>query len=345
MVPSSPMTIAAVLLAAGAGTRFEGPGHKLLAPWGASTVFGASLAAAAAAGFDDVIVVEGAVDLAAAGVPAQTDRVRIVHHAGWEAGQATSLAAGIEAAHAVGHDAVVVGLADQPAVTATTWRAVADVDAPIVVATFDGVRRPPVRLDRSVWPLLPTDGDDGARVLMAARPDLVTEVQVDGDPRDVDSVADLLTADDIAYVAACLGRTPRAAFTVAARDAAGRPTVIENPPFLDDGTPMPTRYWLVDPDLNRRIGTLEGAGGVDAVEAELGLDALALVHDRYAAARDALIPVDHRGPRPSGGVGGTRVGVKCLHTHYAAYLAGDDDPVGVWVDRRLHPTPAPRGSR
>ena len=41
------------------------------------------------------------------------------------------------------------------------------------------------------------------------------------------------------------------------------------------------------------------------------------------------------GPRPSGGVGGTRQGVKCLHAHYAWHLAGGDDPVGRWIDDHL----------
>ena len=40
-------------------------------------------------------------------------------------------------------------------------------------------------------------------------------------------------------------------------------------------------------------------------------------------------------PRPSAGVGGTRRGVKCLHAHYAWYLAGGDDPVGRWVAERF----------
>ena len=46
-------------------------------------------------------------------------------------------------------------------------------------------------------------------------------------------------------------------------------------------------------------------------------------------------PPPHPGPRPTGGVGGTRQGVKCLHAHYAWFLAGGDDPVGRWVDARL----------
>ena len=43
----------------------------------------------------------------------------------------------------------------------------------------------------------------------------------------------------------------------------------------------------------------------------------------------------HSGPRPSGGVGGTRQGVKCLHAHLAWYLAGGDDPVGRWTAGEL----------
>jgi hypothetical protein len=63
--------------------------------------------------------------------------------------------------------------------------------------------------------------------------------------------------------------------------------------------------------------------------------ALAEAHRRYAAERDALIPEDRLGPRPSGGVGGTRHGVKCLHAHVAWWLAGGDDAVGDWVAARL----------
>ena len=141
--------------------------------------------------------------------------------------------------------------------------------------------------------------------------------------------------DEEAYVAACLGRRPQSKWAVAARDDLDRPTVIRNEPFLDDGTPMPTRYWLIDPTLTRRIGTLESDGGVRRAEAEVDPAELAAAHAAYAAERDAAIPTGRPGPRPSGGVGGTARGVKCLHTHYAYFLAGGDDPVGRWVDRQL----------
>lgn len=142
-------------------------------------------------------------------------------------------------------------------------------------------------------------------------------------------------ADDAAVLTELLGRTPRAAFEVVVRDAAGAPIVIRNAPLLDDGSPMPTRYWLVDPASSARVSRLESKGGVRAAEAAVDSDALRAAHDRYAAERDAAIPPGHTGPRPHGGVAGTRTGVKCLHAHYAFHLAGGDDPVGAWVAARL----------
>ncbi|MEJ7845392.1 MAG: DUF501 domain-containing protein, partial [Acidimicrobiales bacterium] len=84
-----------------------------------------------------------------------------------------------------------------------------------------------------------------------------------------------------------------------------------------------------------RVGRLESTGGVDAAERDVDADELAAAHARYAAERDAAVPPGWSGPRPSGGVAGTRIGVKCLHAHYAWHLAGGDDPVGRWVAVRL----------
>lgn len=136
-------------------------------------------------------------------------------------------------------------------------------------------------------------------------------------------------------VAALLGRDPGGGFTVVVRRDDGSPVVIANEPFLRDGTPMPTRYWLVAPDLRALVGRLEAAGGVREAETQVDADVLADCHRRYAAERDALVPADWTGPRPSGGVGGTRQGVKCLHAHLAWWLAGGDDPVGAWAAGRL----------
>ncbi len=140
---------------------------------------------------------------------------------------------------------------------------------------------------------------------------------------------------DLAAVRQRLGRDPQGPFRVVVRDEAGQPVVIENAPLLDDGTPMPTRFWLVGPDEVRAVSRLESEGGVRAAEAAVDAAELAQAHERYAAERDRALPADHDGPRPSGGVGGTRQGVKCLHAHYAWHLAGGADPVGRWVDEQL----------
>lgn len=136
-------------------------------------------------------------------------------------------------------------------------------------------------------------------------------------------------------MAALLGREPAGAYEVAVRRSDGLPSVIANAPVLRDGTPMPTRYWLVDPDLRQAVSRLESTGGVRAAEAAVDPAAVAEAHRRYAAERDALLAPGHRGPRPSGGVGGTRQGVKCLHAHLAWWLAGGPDPVGAWVAGEL----------
>jgi hypothetical protein len=140
---------------------------------------------------------------------------------------------------------------------------------------------------------------------------------------------------DLEVLTQLLGRPPQAAFEVVVRDVRGAPIVIRNAPLLDDGTPMPTRYWLVDPEVRAAVARLESSGGVRAAEGAVDAEALRAAHDRYARERDAALPDDYRGPRPSGGVGGTRRGVKCLHAHFAYYLAGGDDPVGRWVEEQL----------
>jgi len=141
--------------------------------------------------------------------------------------------------------------------------------------------------------------------------------------------------DDHGRVVALLGREPRGEYEVVVRDAAGEPVVIRNAPLLADGTPMPTLFWLVGDGLREAVSRLEAAGGVRAAEQAVDSADLRRAHDAYARERDALIPDDHEGPRPSGGVGGTRQGVKCLHAHYAWFLAGGDDPVGRWVQEQL----------
>lgn len=143
------------------------------------------------------------------------------------------------------------------------------------------------------------------------------------------------TESDLARVRELLGREPRGGFTVVVRDDDGDPVVLRNEALLDDGTPMPTRYWLIGPSEVLRVSRLEAAGGVGRAEAAVDPDVIAEAHRRYATERDAAVPTGHTGPRPAGGVGGTRVGVKCLHAHWAWFLAGGDDPVGRWIEEQF----------
>lgn len=141
-------------------------------------------------------------------------------------------------------------------------------------------------------------------------------------------------------VARLLGREPAGCFCVVLRRLDGTPAVIENEPWLADGTPMPTRYWLVDPELRVAVSRLESAGGVRRAEAAVAVEALDGAHARYAAERLQIVQrylssSPAPGPRPCGGVGGTRRGVKCLHAHLAWNLAGGEDPVGAWAAAEL----------
>jgi len=97
---------------------------------------------------------------------------------------------------------------------------------------------------------------------------------------------------------------------------------------------MPTLFWLVDPVLHEAVSRLESHGGVHRYEDLVDAEQLQATHDDYARRRRvATVRTDL--VASSGGVGGTRVGVKCLHAHLANYLVGAVDPVGALVASEL----------
>jgi molybdenum cofactor cytidylyltransferase len=179
---------AAIVLCAGGSSRFLSDKPKLLASFRGQPLVTWALGHAIDASLDETIVVTGAVDLSGL-IP---DGVVVIENAQWASGQATSLLSGISAAEERGHQVVVVGLGDQPLVPAEAWTKVTRTDSPIAVASYDGHRSPPTRLASEVWPLLPRDGDEGARALMRTRPDLVQDVPCPGEALDVDTTEDLL---------------------------------------------------------------------------------------------------------------------------------------------------------
>lgn len=182
------MSRAAVILAAGAGTRFGGPGEKLRSRLKGEPLVLRAIGPAAAAGLDELIVVTGADDLSDL-LPGDAT---VLVNEGWAEGQASSLQVAIDWSHRQGHTSVVVGLGDMPWLTTEAWSAVSGAEGgPIVVATYRGRRGHPVRLDAEVWPSLPLGGDEGARSLIARHPELVTEVACSGRPADIDTREDL----------------------------------------------------------------------------------------------------------------------------------------------------------
>ncbi|MEM7092694.1 MAG: nucleotidyltransferase family protein [Actinomycetota bacterium] len=182
-----PESALAVILAAGAGSRFTGDDHKLEAKLAKKPLVWWASTHALEAGFSEVLVVEGAVPVSDL-VPAE---VSVVRNDDWADGQARSLHVAVHYATVFGYEQLVVGLGDQPFAPPEAWRRVAASDSPIAVATFDGQQTPPVRLSHEVWRMLPLDGDEGARQLLRSRPELVTPIPCPGSAVDVDTAGEL----------------------------------------------------------------------------------------------------------------------------------------------------------
>ena len=168
--------VAAVVLAAGAATRFGEPKQRLLLP--------RVLEALAASPLDEIVVVEGAYRLA---VDSPQDAIRVVQCAAWERGPGASLRCGLEALDQ-DVDAAVVVLADGPRLASAavarvieSWRAEGDV---VVAASYAGVRGHPLLVARAAWSGIP---DEGLRLV---EPRLVPCDDL-GDPGDVDTRDDL----------------------------------------------------------------------------------------------------------------------------------------------------------
>lgn len=190
------MRVTAVLLAAGGGSRFGGPTHKLHADLDGRPLWAHALDHLLDAAFDDAVMITGAADLDDAAIRAVAGRrtLHVAPNPRWRSGQASSVQLAVQIATARDAEAIVIGLADQPFVAAADWRAVADADpgCALVVATYGGRRGPnPVRIAASLWPQLPTSGDEGARSMLRRHGDRVCSVECIGSPDDIDTLEDL----------------------------------------------------------------------------------------------------------------------------------------------------------
>jgi nicotine blue oxidoreductase len=188
--------IAAVVLAAGLGTRFAGPIPKPLVPLAGRALLAYALDAARASGLAPVVLVasDGVVATVAAVVAPES--VIVVRNEAPERGIASSLQCALRAlADRDEVDAVVVGLADQPLVGPGAYQRVGAAyagGARLAFATYHGQRGNPVLVARDHWDeALTLTGDEGARVLFRRHPAVAVPCDGTGSPDDVDTPEDL----------------------------------------------------------------------------------------------------------------------------------------------------------
>ncbi|MEU7891435.1 nucleotidyltransferase family protein [Nonomuraea sp. NPDC049152] len=175
--------VVGLLLAAGQGARLGTP--KALVEYEGERLVDRGVRLLHEGGCHPVIVVLGAATVQVRGAV-------VVRNPDWCSGMGSSLRVGLDA---LPSDAsgVVIALVDQPFVEPAAVRALIDSGARVAVATYGGRRRNPVlvSVEHVARVAELAVGDVGARAFMRAHPELVTEVEVPGDPRDIDTPEDL----------------------------------------------------------------------------------------------------------------------------------------------------------
>ena len=192
--------LSGIILAAGASSRMGRP--KQLLPLGGRPLLQRVLDEAAASRLDEIVLVLGhrADEVRAALRLPEGFRARSVVNADWARGQSTSLRLALRSTAPTAAAAAIL-LGDQPGVEAKlidqVARAFLDAGRPAarpVYSGADGSRLPghPVFLARRIWSEVDKlDGDEGARALLAARPNWLLEVPVEGEPpADIDTWED-----------------------------------------------------------------------------------------------------------------------------------------------------------
>jgi molybdenum cofactor cytidylyltransferase/nicotine blue oxidoreductase len=175
--------VAGAVLAAGSGTRMGAPKADLVVA--GTRLLDRAVRALSGGGCAPVFaVVRAGTNVAGAQVVVNPDPAR---------GMRSSLALAVDAAH--GSQALAVLLVDVPGVGADAVRAVVEAWRPgrIAVARYGGRRGHPTVMAPQLWQdaLALAGTDEGARALLADRSGLVDEVDVAGDPSDLDTPEDL----------------------------------------------------------------------------------------------------------------------------------------------------------
>mmetsp|Transcript_26142 Transcript_26142/g.34347 ORF Transcript_26142/g.34347 Transcript_26142/m.34347 type:complete len:320 (+) Transcript_26142:42-1001(+) len=169
-----------------------------------------------------------------------------------------------------------------------------------------------------------------------------------------------VTASDLKVISFQLGYTPTNLVEVAARKSDGTPAVLLLHPLaqaaskrdkVQEPQPFPTIYWLSCPELKQEVSKLEKAGGVERFQKILQenpelLESMKQSHCAYEEKRWSMLQEKEKEKILSKGwlrafegvgIGGMRnfAAIKCLHMHYAHYLASNNNVVGSWVNDHL----------
>jgi len=199
------LPVAGLVLAAGSGSRMkEAYEEKLLLDYQGVPLVRYAVSAAAEGGCQGIWAVYSRQQVATV----LEGYATCVYNPDPMQGQASSLRIGLDNLPPTAA-AVVILLGDQPLVGGRTvgmllraWRR--DDARPAVAASYGGDWRPPVVIDRSLWPRLrELKGDAGARQLLGADPGLLDTVPAPGLPDDID------TPDDYARILRLPRRDPR----------------------------------------------------------------------------------------------------------------------------------------
>jgi CTP:molybdopterin cytidylyltransferase MocA len=186
------LPVAGLVLAAGSGTRMKERGSdKLLLDYEGVPLVRYAVSAAAEGGCQGIWAVYTRAEVAAA----LDGLATCIHNPDAAKGQASSLRVGLQNLPSTAAGAAIL-LGDQPLVGGRTvemllkaWRS--ENARPAVAASYAGDWRPPVVVDRSLWPqLLALRGDAGARQVFGPHPELLDTVPAAGLPNDIDTPED-----------------------------------------------------------------------------------------------------------------------------------------------------------